>query len=150
MRGTTKLNVAGFSAAALLACAGGTPAQLGVHGAELAPCPSSPNCVSSDAAAGPQHVEALRFAGDPDAAWRRARAAVESLPRTTVESDAEGRLHAVCTSALMRYRDDLELRLDAERLEIAVRSASRVGYGDMGVNRARVEAVRAAFEAAPR
>jgi uncharacterized protein (DUF1499 family) len=131
---------------ALIACAGSPPAHLSAPEAMLAPCPSSPNCVSSDADDDESHhIAALKFSGDAEAAWRRARAAVLALPRTRIVSESATRLHAECTSVLLRYRDDLELRLRAERGEIALRSASRIGYGDMGVNRARVEALRAGF-----
>lgn len=134
-------------ACALAGCAGTQPAHVGVGAPSLAPCPSSPNCVSSDAD-DPQHaVAALRFEGDAVAAWQRARRAVLTLSRTRIVGESPERLHAVCTSTLMRYRDDLELLLRLERSEIAVRSASRIGYGDMGANRARVEALRRAFEA---
>ena len=130
----------------LLACAGDRPANLGGTETGLAPCPSSPNCVSSDAETESQRVVALQFSGDAEAAWHRARVAVATLPRTRIVRETAGSLHAECTSALLRFRDDLELQLRPERGEIAVRSASRIGYGDMGVNRARVEALRAAFD----
>ena len=70
------------------------------------------------------------------------------LDRQELVTSATGYLHAECTSSLMRYVDDLEVwgPLDAEQLE--VRSASRVGYGDMGVNRARIEELRSKLEAA--
>lgn len=131
----------------LVACAAPPPADVGFAEGP-APCPSSPNCVSSDAERESQRVEALRFAGDAADAWRRARIALLSLPRTRVLDEAPAYLHAESTTAVMRYRDDLELWLRPERGEIAVRSASRLGHGDMGANRARVEALRAAFEGA--
>ena len=129
----------------LFSCAGRRPENLGVDGARLAACPSSPNCVSSDADAGDSThgVEPLTLATDAADAWRAAREAVAGMPRTKIESEAEGYLHAECTSALMGYVDDLELHLRADDGVIAVRSASRVGYGDMGVNRRRVETLRA-------
>jgi uncharacterized protein (DUF1499 family) len=130
----------------LLACTGDRPAHLGHSDSALAPCPSSPNCVSSDAETEPQHVVALQFSGHAEAAWQRARVAVMTLPRTRIVQETPTNLHAECTSALLRFRDDLELQLRPEHGEIAVRSASRSGYSDMGVNRARVEALRAAFD----
>ena len=129
----------------LLACASSPPAHLSRAEPALAACPNSPNCVSSDAETEPHRIGALRFSGAAEAAWHRARAAVAALPRTRIVREDAGYLHAECTSALLRYRDDLELELRPDRGEIAVRSASRIGYGDMGVNRARIEALRAAF-----
>lgn len=134
-----------LTAGVAVSCAGTRPDDIGLASGRLAPCPSSPNCVSSD---GPpddeQHfVAALELAVDGAAAWTAARAAVESLPGTKIVSADGGYLHAECTSRLMRYVDDLELDLRAVDGVIAVRSASRVGRGDMGVNRRRVEALRA-------
>ncbi|MBW2268362.1 MAG: DUF1499 domain-containing protein [Deltaproteobacteria bacterium] len=131
----------------LLACAGSPPTDIGDFAARLAPCPSSPNCVSSDDESERHHIAALGFGGDPLEAWHRALAAVAALPRTQILREYSGYLHAQCTSALLRYRDDLELQLRPDRGEIAVRSASRIGYSDLGVNRARIEALRAAFGA---
>ena len=113
----------------------------------MAPCPSSPNCVWSGAdASDTQHAIApLAFEGDPEAAWHAARAAVMDLPRTRVVVHEPGYLAAECRSALFRFVDDLELRLDPEKRQIEVRSASRTGYGDMGVNRRRVESLRASL-----
>ncbi len=129
----------------LVSCAGTRPQDLGTKGGRLAPCPDSPNCVSSDAEAGDEvhHIAALVLSGDAADGWRAARETVAGIERTTIVSEPEGYLHAECTSATMRYVDDLELHLRADQGIIAVRSASRVGYGDMGVNRARVEALRA-------
>jgi uncharacterized protein (DUF1499 family) len=72
---------------------------------------------------------------------------VAKLPRTRIVTDAEGYLHAECRSALLGFVDDLELHLRPADAQIAVRSASRLGYSDMGVNRRRVEALRAALAA---
>lgn len=128
----------------LVACAGDGTSGANDGMGRMAPCPSSPNCVSSlaDPSDGRHYVEALRFRGDPDAAWDAARAAVRALPRTGVVVHEPGYLAAECRSALFRFVDDLELRLDRENRRIDVRSASRLGYGDMGVNRKRVERLR--------
>jgi uncharacterized protein (DUF1499 family) len=78
-------------------------------------------------------------------AWKAARSAVLALPGTIIVAESKSYLHAESTSDLMGYVDDLELHLVAESRRIDVRSASRVGYGDAGVNRARVEALREAL-----
>lgn len=129
------------------ACAGARPEALGVTHGRFAPCPPSPNCVSSDAADAGHRVDAFAYAGAPDAAWRALRDALGELPRTALVTDEDGYIHAECTSALMRYVDDLELQLRAADGAIAVRSASRVGYSDLGVNRDRVGALREALRA---
>lgn len=132
----------------LFSCAGTRPADIGVDGGRLAVCPSSPNCVSSDAEPGPHHVEPLSFQGGADAAWTAAQGVVQQLPRTRVVSLEPGYLHAECRSALMGFVDDLELHLRAGEGTIAVRSASRLGWSDMGVNRQRVDTLRREFRRA--
>lgn len=129
---------------ALFSCAGTRPSNLGVQNGRLAPCPSSPNCVSSDAATDDvtHYVAPLTFSGSPEQAWQAAQGAVQKLPRTEIITESPGYLHAESTSALMGFVDDLELELRPNDGVIAVRSASRLGYGDMGVNRTRVEKVR--------
>ena len=111
----------------------------------FAPCPSTPNCVSSRATRARHRIAPLTGEGDPQALFRRAADAVRGLPRTRVVSEEAGYLHAECASALFRFVDDLELELDAERGVVHVRSAARIGRGDLGVNRRRVERIRAAL-----
>ena len=132
-------------ALAATACAAPVPEGLGVRDGRLAPCPESPNCVSSDARDSTHRTDPLRYEGDPAAAWAAARRAVEALPRTVVAESSDDYLRAETTTPLMRYVDDLELHLRADRGEIAVRSAARVGWSDMGTNRERVWELRRAF-----
>jgi uncharacterized protein (DUF1499 family) len=144
---TRRFVASSFSIALLLGCVGPRPDHLGVANGRLAPCPASPNCVSSDATDAVHAIAPLTPIGDPSIAWRAVGDAVEATERTVIVSQRAGYLHAESTSALMRYVDDLELQLRAAEGIIAVRSASRVGYGDMGANRARVEALRARLAA---
>jgi uncharacterized protein (DUF1499 family) len=111
----------------------------------LAPCPSSPNCVSSAAADAAHRIEPLAFAGPPAAAMERLRATIAALPRARVVRFDDGGLHAEFTSWLLRFVDDVDCIVDADASVIHIRSASRVGYSDFGVNRKRVEQIRAAF-----
>ena len=129
--------------ALLGSCSGARPTALGVDQGRFAPCPPSPNCVSSDAP-GEHAVEPFRLKADPAHGWRAARDAVAALPRTRIVSETADYLHAECESALFRFVDDLELHLRPG--VIAVRSASRVGYSDLGVNRRRIEALRESLE----
>ena len=114
---------------------------------KLRGCPSSPNCVCSDSEGGSHFIEPLRFQGDAQAAWAAAQRAVLSMPRTRIVLSEPDYLHAESRSALLGFVDDLELRLDAAERLIAVRSASRLGWSDMGVNRRRVETLRTKLEA---
>ncbi len=112
--------------------------------------PASPNCVSSLAPASDRrhHIAPLERAGSPDA-WRDAlRAAALALPGARLVRDEPFRLAAECVSRRMRWVDDLDLAWDASSLVVHVRSASRVGWWDLGVNRRRVERLRAALNPA--
>ena len=135
--------IAATSTVLFLSCAGKPPASLGLHGSTLSPCPSSPNCVSSDATDPSHRVAPFELAILSPEAWQTARSAVAALPRTVVVTQTPDYLHAECSSAFFGFVDDLELQLRAPERLIAVRSASRLGYGDLGVNRARVEELRA-------
>jgi uncharacterized protein (DUF1499 family) len=125
------------------------PANLGVAGGKLRPCPPAPNCVCSTDRAAPHYVEPLDFTGDPDKAMSRLKAVLADQRRTRVVAEEGDYLHAECTSWLFRFVDDLEFAMDRLAKKIHVRSAARLGKYDFGVNRRRVEAIRRAFAAPP-
>ena len=120
------------------------PANLGVKDGRLAPCKRSPNCVSSqaDPADREHYIAPIRIRGNAMAA---VRAAVQAMPRTKIIREAPDYLHAEFRTRLMRYVDDVEFWYDGALIQ--VRSASRLGRRDFGVNRKRVEALRALIEA---
>ncbi len=140
--------LAGAIALLAVGCSGERPADLGLlpGGAELRPCPETPNCVSNTASDEEHSIDALVLNASPQEAWQAVRAALAEMPRMEIITDDGAYLHAEQTSRLMRYVDDLELALDAEDGIIAVRSASRLGKSDLGVNRKRVEALRSALQ----
>ena len=110
----------------------------------LAPCPSRPNCVCSDADPGDSHyVAPFTLVMSAAEAWRLVCRVIEKRPRVRVVAQTDESLHAEFRSRIFRFVDDLELRLRAAERLIAVRSASRLGYSDLGVNRKRVETLRA-------
>lgn len=115
---------------------------VGLQAGRLAPCPSSPNCVSSDASEHRHRVQAYRLSVDPGHAWQALRQVVADLARTRVIEESVDYLHVECRSMLWGFIDDLEFHLRPSSAEIAVRSASRLGYSDLGVNRRRVERIR--------
>ena len=117
------------------------PGNLGVREGRLAPCKRSPNCVSSQA--DPSDLE--HYIAPIHGSMAAAREAVESLPRTTIVEARGDYLYAEFRSALLRYVDDVEFFFDGQ--VIHVRSCSRLGRRDFGVNRKRVEALRALIEA---
>lgn len=118
--------------------------------ARLPACPSSPNCVCSDDPSGPRRIAPLRLrqgGGRGAAEIARLRAAVESvvtsLPGARITSSAGGRIAAEFHSRLFGFVDDLLLDIRPEEGTIAVRSAARTGWWDFGVNRRRIETIRA-------
>ncbi len=125
-----------------IACAS-IPSDIGLANGELRPCGTSPNCVCSE---GPNaSIEPLAFTGDGVAAFRSLLDLIELQPGTELETVEERYAHAIYRTPLLRFRDDLELRLDGAGSVIHVRSASRVGYSDLGANRRRVEDLRTSW-----
>lgn len=141
------LGFVGLWALARLAAA--SPDLEPVNG-RLPPCPRSPNCVSSQADPRDEthYAPPLRFQGDPETAWQRLEAIVARQPRVTVRSRRPGYLHAEFRSKIFGFVDDVQFLLDPDRRLIHFRSASRTGYSDLGVNRRRIGAIRAAFQEA--
>lgn len=126
----------------LFSCAGEARVQPGSGGTRIAACPASPNCVSSDATDSSHAIPPLRLAVPAEEAWPAARVAVSALARTQIVSETGNYLHAQCRSAVFGFVDDLELELRPAQGLIAVRSASRIGFSDLGVNRRRVDALK--------
>ncbi len=126
---------------------GSRPTNLGVKDGRLAPCPASPNCVCSQA--NPQDkehfIEPLSWTGDPQVAIVKLKRIIEGLPRTTIVSETPTYLYAEFTSQLMGFVDDVEFYGDTTAAVIQVRSASRLGQSDLGVNRQRIEEIRRLF-----
>jgi len=108
----------------------------------LPACPSTPNCVSSDADDPRRIVAPLAFGERTAEAWSLLLELLTDLPRVELVERTDTTAHAVFTTRLLRFRDDLHLELRDGRGEIAVRSASRVGHWDLGTNRRRVEGLR--------
>ncbi|HEX6042748.1 DUF1499 domain-containing protein [Longimicrobium sp.] len=133
----------------LLAFVGCQPAprNLTRPGEALRPCPSTPNCVSTEAADRRHAIPSIPFGGTPEQAQAHARQALLAEPRTRVTLEAPGYLRAEARSRLFRFVDDVEVVVDGPARVIRFRSASRVGRGDMGVNRARMERFAARFRA---
>ncbi len=101
----------------------------------LRPCPDRPNCVNSEDPDPLRRVEALPCEDEGD--WARLREVLGDVPRLEIVTEGEGYLHATVRSGLFGFVDDVEFRLDADGAVIHVRSGSRVGRSDLGVNRRR-------------
>ncbi|MDD5712179.1 MAG: DUF1499 domain-containing protein [Smithellaceae bacterium] len=132
-------------AAVVLGCSGSRPRNLGAADGSLSPCPSSPNCVSSQSADSAHFTEPLHYEGSPGAAEARLIKVIASFPRSRIVAETDGYLHVEFTSLIFRFVDDVEFLFAPDGRTIHVRSASRVGYSDLGVNRKRVEQIRRRF-----
>lgn len=130
----------GILAALLAACAGDRPNNLGVKRGLLVACPSSPNCVSSQVADERHSIAPLTFSGDPDAAFARLATLLKNRADTKIIEAADNYLRVEFRTRF--FVDDGEFLLDRERKTINLRSASRIGYSDLGKNRNRVEEIR--------
>jgi len=123
----------------MFGCSGTRPADLGVKAGVLRPCPSSPNCVSSEAGTPADKLVASFPAPGGRTDLARLAEVVRAWPRTEIITATPDYLHAESTSLLLRFVDDVEFRFDSTAMVIHVRSASRLGESDLGVNRKRVE-----------
>ncbi len=130
--------------------AGSRPSALGVGDGQLMPCPPTPNCVASqaDSADAEHYVPPIAFRTDPASAWAVLLDAVRATRGAEIVTERSGYLHAQFSSRVLGFVDDVEFQLNAGAKRIHVRSASRLGRGDFGANRARIEAIRARLAAA--
>ena len=131
--------------AAVLACTGNKPVNIGVGDGKLTPCPDSPNCVSSQENESKQRIEPLIYKGTQKEAKERLLSVVKGIERSKIVTDDNSYVHVEFTSALFRFVDDGEFLFDDKEKKIQMRSAARSGYYDFGVNRRRMEAVRSGF-----
>ncbi|MBD2463864.1 DUF1499 domain-containing protein [Oscillatoria sp. FACHB-1407] len=133
----------------LFSFSGKRPTNLGVKDGKLAACPASPNCVNSQLEASDQEhaIAPLTYQSEPTKAMATLKSVIESMPRTKIISETDDYLYAEFTSALMGFVDDVEFYLSPVDGVIHVRSASRLGQSDLGVNRNRIEDIRNQFSA---
>jgi uncharacterized protein (DUF1499 family) len=121
---------------------GKRPTNLGVKDGKLAACPSSPNCVNSQSQDSKSKIAPLPLVAIADL-----KKVIESMERTTIIEQTDNYLYAEFKSKLMGYVDDVEFYRDSQANVTHVRSASRLGQSDLGINRKRIEAIRAKLPA---
>lgn len=131
---------------------GRAPEGLGMQAGRLKAPAQTPNSVSSQAGLYPGHpqrsdadIAPFAYTGDGQAALRRLAALLQASQRCRLVTQAPDYLYAQCDTRWLKFTDDVEFYLDASAGVIHVRSASRVGRSDLGVNRTRIEALRARF-----
>lgn len=122
------------------------PVPVGVQDGKLRPCPDSPNCVNSRANAPDHKIRPLVYSGDSAAGIEKLRQVLEQMAGTRVVTCRGDYLHAEVRSRVFGFVDDVEFLASPQEGVIHVRSAARVGYSDMGVNRKRVAQIRSRFE----
>lgn len=120
----------------------------GLVDGKLRPCPATPNCVCSEGSSGGERIEPLVLGSiAPKAAWARLEKVIGEMGGQ-IRHDQDGYLWATFTVPVFGFTDDVECRLDAATGVVHIRSASRIGFSDLGVNRNRIEELRGKFAAA--
>ena len=115
-------------------------------GNKLTPCPSSPNCVSSLSDDRKHAIEPLQYTGSRDEARNRLVGILDKQAAARLTINEADYIHAEFRSQIFRFVDDVEFLFSDEEKIIHVKSASRIGYSDLGANRKRVEWIRRVFE----
>ncbi len=129
----------------LSSCAGTRPTNLGIQNGQLIDCPNSPNCVNTLSDTKKAKIEAIAFEGDWQSAKQKLVKVIEDYPRTTIVKDDGKYLYVEFKTGMGGFVDDVEFILDDQAKQIHFRSASRLGYSDVGANRRRMEKVRKLF-----
>ena len=132
-----------IAAVVFAGCAGRTPG-LGKAGGRLTPCPDTPNCVNSQAPDDKHSIAPISYSCTREEARQRLQKIVEATSRARILTAETDYLRVEYASRVFRFVDDVEFYFPEEPV-IHVRSASRVGYSDMGVNRRRIERIRELF-----
>jgi len=126
----------------LWGCSGNPAERHNSESSGFLDCPDKPNCVSSLAKNPKYRVEPFLLKNDPKTSWDIVQKTIGSLPRTKIVSSNNIDIHAECRSMIFRFVDDLTLHLNPSKSIVHIRSASRIGYSDLGVNRRRIETLR--------
>ncbi|QDU08994.1 DUF1499 domain-containing protein [Gimesia aquarii] len=121
------------------------PSDLGVKNQRLSPCPDSPNCVCSQCESPIHFIEPIKFSGSGEKALKRLAEILSQQQGCRIINHEGDYLYAEFCSFFFRFVDDVEFWVDSSENVIQVRSASRVGYSDMGTNRKRIDKLRQLF-----
>ena len=121
-----------------------TPDTLGLKDGKLAPCPESPNCVCSEHVSPTDTEHFIEPIQADKALWHRCKGVIQKQGGEIITDDSNY-VHATFSTPIFHYVDDVELRFDKTAGIIHIRSASRIGRKDFGVNRERMEMLRKAL-----
>ena len=122
-------------------CAGKVPTTIG----QFAVCPETPNCVSTKNINTKSYIPPIYYKGSLDSAKRFLLLAIKPIKSVSIKKELEQFIHIEVTSKIFGFVDDVEFYLN-EPGTIHFRSASRLGYSDLGVNRERMETIRNTFQ----
>lgn len=126
-----------------VACQGVRPTDLGIENNSLKMCPPSPNCVTTSVPSEDEHyIKPLPKKDGAQHSIEVLQAIVNDMPRTTIIEKSDRYLRAEFISTIFRFVDDVEFYVDDRNELVQLRSASRIGYSDLGANRERVESIR--------
>lgn len=104
----------------------------------MSPCPDKPNCVSS-LEKGDHKIEPISSL-NPKKTLAKIKTELKLMDNVQIKESTEKYIHAVFTSSFFKFKDDVEFMIQDKNIQI--KSASRVGYSDMGVNRKRLEKIK--------
>ena len=126
------------------ACAGNMPNNLGIKNQQLQPCPSSPNCVSSFEVDKEHSIAPILFTGSENLIKKKLLTLIKQHSNMRLVHHSGNYIYAQYTSGIMGFVDDIEFLITAKKVQ--VRSASRLGYSDLGANRNHIEMIRDKFK----
>lgn len=129
----------------LTGCSGSRPKGLGVTDGKFPPCPDKPNCVVSYEYDQEHFIDPISYTHNYSEAYPELIKSIEQMPGSKIIIKDKRYIRAEFTSRLMRYIDDVEFYFSPDEKTVQVRSASRLGHSDMGVNRERIETLRSIF-----
>jgi uncharacterized protein (DUF1499 family) len=123
-------------------CSGSRPKHLGIKDAKFALCPDTPNCISSQSKISDKKIAPMPFHSNLKNRHDEIINIVKNLPRTNLITNSTSYLHFEFTSKIMRFVDDVEFYFDESNTIIHIKSASRLGQKDFGVNKNRIKLIR--------
>lgn len=122
--------------------------QASANEKKLPICANTPNCVSSQAEDKEHYISPFKISGSAEEAWAALKKVLKNQSRVIITHETYDSLHAEATSLVFHFVDDIHVILDAGAGLIQIRSASRTGHYDFGVNRKRIEALRLQLQSA--
>jgi len=129
----------------LFSFSGKQPDHVGINNGQLADCPQTPNCISSESNDVTHQVKPLHYHSSPQQALNQLKQILEDTNNAEIITQKDNYIYAQFTTTMLGFVDDVEFYLEPDSALIHVRSASRIGESDLGVNRRRIERIREQF-----